>query len=147
MEHRMPPFPTKAALAVACLASLLGGCGKKSPPPDKVFESFYSSMVLYHQEQFPEFQEAAFDLLDSASRSRLEAEARALSAQLPGGVEIQPHALLVSFGPVHHARIRRTEVTPVTGSEDRVQVRAALHDDNVVEATLIREGDGWRVVL
>ena len=77
-------------------------------------------------------------------RGGATADGRALTARLPPGVEIEPHQLLVSLGPVVSDPIDSIDVEQRGPSAATVVVEQAGQRHRV---DLVREDGAWRIDL
>jgi hypothetical protein len=83
--------------------------------------------------------------LDSAALARLAAAAEHASAQIGGRRNIEPHEMLGVVGIEPTFQLGKVEVDDVR--EDRATARLRAADGGVTVIELVREPEGWRVVL
>ena len=90
-------------------------------------------------------EKAAWDLLSSATRARLEAQARVAAAAAPGVVPSSARALLAGDAPL--AVLPPTSITVVESGPERALLRVEAPGAKPQEVVLVRERGGWRVDL
>ncbi len=133
------------SLLLALLAIALPACGSKAPEPDVVYRKFHGAAVRFAQTSDSGDQLEMFELLSTASRERLERDAKALLANLPEGTPpVRPFELLITRHFPLGESIENIEVAP---SGDR---RVTLHVSfakGTADVAMVREERGWRIAL
>lgn len=126
--------------ALALLAALaLTGC-RRDLPPDQRYQAFAAAARAGDSD-------AVWSMLSEGSRAALEARAREAAAGAPPGVVPASGRDLVLGDLAHRARrIRSVAVVRESGGTAVVSVEVE-GDERAREATLVREGGSWRVVL
>ena len=125
-----------AALGVALFLAI-PACQRDRPP-----DAAYRDLVRAMSERD---EEAAWDLLSSATRGRLEERARAAAAAAPGVVPPSARAQLA--GDAALAVLPPTSIVVVEVGPDRALLRVEAPGAEPGEVVLVREGGGWRVDL
>ena len=128
-----------ARLATLGLALLLAvpACQRDLPP-----DAAYRALVRAISERD---EEAAWNLLSSATRQRLEAQARVAAAAAPGVVPASARALLA--GDAGLAVLPPTSIAVQESGPDRAILRVEAPGTKPQEVVLVRERGGWRVDL
>jgi hypothetical protein len=128
-----------AHLVVLGVALLLAvpACQRDLPP-----DAAYRALVRAMSERD---EKAAWDLLSSATRARLEAQARVAAAAAPGVVPSSARALLAGDAPL--AVLPPTSITVVESGPERALLRVEAPGAKPQEVVLVRERGGWRVDL
>ena len=126
-------------LPVLALALLLAAPGCQGDlPPDAAYRALVRAMSERDEK-------AAWDLLSSATRARLEAQARVAAAAAPGVVPSSARALLAGDAPL--AVLPPTSITVVESGPERALLRVEAPGAKPQEVVLVRERGGWRVDL
>ncbi len=138
-------------LAVA-LVVLLAGCG--GPPDDRsaagalrlFFESIGTSQDSTGNTR-TEALEAAYELLDRESRERLAARARSTGAL--GGRTHEPWEMLAAYATREGELPSRAASFREAIDPDGVHATVTVHldDERTIDVPMVREEEGWRVVL
>jgi hypothetical protein len=90
--------------------------------------------------------EAVWSMLSQASKDAVEARARALAGQAPGGVVATSGRQLV-LGDLAPRAPRPRSVVVVRESRDAAVVAVEVEGQGTREVSLVREGGVWRVVV
>jgi hypothetical protein len=135
MKRTFAPAPL-AALGVALLLAV-PACQQDLPP-----DAAYRALVRAMSERD---EKAAWDLLSSATRARLEAQARVAAAAAPGVVPPNARALLAGDAPL--AVLPPTSITVVESGPERALLRVEAPGAKPQDVVLVRERGGWRVDL
>ena len=128
-----------ARLAGLGLALLLAvpACQRDLPP-----DATYRALVRAVSERD---EETAWNLLSSATRARLEAQARVAAAAAPGVVPASARALLA--GDAALAVLPPTSIAVQQSGPDRAILRVEAPGTRPEDVVLVRERGGWRVDL
>jgi hypothetical protein len=124
-------------LALALLLAA-AGCRRDVGPAER-----YSAFAAAAREGNAE---AVWSMLSQASRDAVEARARALAAQAPGGVVATSGRQLV-LGDLAPRASRPRSVVVVRESRDAAVVAVEVEGQGTREVSLVREGGVWRVVV
>jgi len=135
MKGTFAPAPL-VVLGVALLLAV-PACQRDLPP-----DAAYRALVRAMSERD---EKAAWDLLSSATRARLEAQARVAAAAAPGVVPSSARALLAGDAPL--AVLPPTSITVVESGPERALLRVEAPGAKPQEVVLVRERGGWRVDL
>jgi hypothetical protein len=135
MNRNLAPAP----LAVLGLALLLAvpACQRDLPP-----DAAYRALVRAMSERD---EKAAWDLLSSATRARLEAQARVAAAAAPGVVSPSARDQLAGDAPL--AVLPPTSITVVESGPERALLRVEAPGAKPRDVVMVRERGGWRVDL
>ncbi len=134
-------------LASLCVLALLltAGCGRKKATPEAVYRQFHRSLTKYARDRHPTYRNQAYALLSKESKDRFEARAKAVNATLPEGVaKLQASQLLRVRHLRFNSEIDKIEALEPSGDEIELDVTVA---DEVKRVKLVREAEGWRIVL
>ncbi len=126
-------------LAVLGLALLLAvpAC-QRDLPPDAAYRALVRAMAERDED-------AAWDLLSSATRERLEAKARIAASAAPGVVP--PRARVLLAGDAALAVLPPTSIAVVQSGPDRAVLRVEAPGTKPQDVVLVRERGAWRVDL
>jgi hypothetical protein len=129
-SHHLAPFALAILLAVpACQRDL---------PPDAAYRALVRAMAERDEE-------AAWDLLSSATQGRLTDRARVAAAAAPGVVPPSARAMLAGDAPLG---VRPpTSITVVESGPDRAVLRVEAPGAKPGDVVLVRERGGFRVDL
>jgi hypothetical protein len=127
-------------LRTIALALLLGspGCRRDVGPAER-----YSAFAAAAREGDAE---AVWSMLSERSRAALDDRARALAARVPPGTVAASGRQLVLGDLAPRAR-RPRSVVLVRESRDAAVVKVEVEGEPAREASLVREGGAWRVVV
>ncbi len=125
-----------AALALAVAA--LPGCQSRDLPPDATYRALVRAVA-------EKDEGAAWELLSSATRRRLEERARVAAAAAPGVVAPDARSLLV--GDAALAVRPPRAITVASAAPDRTVLRVEPPGGPAQDVVLVREGGAWRVDL
>ncbi len=107
-------------------------------PPDAAYRALVRAMAERDEE-------AAWSLLSSATRRRLEDQARTAASAAPGVVPASARALLA--GDAALAVLPPTSIAVQESGPDRAVLRVEAPGTKPQEVVLVRERGGWRVDL
>lgn len=126
-------------LRLLALSLLLAsaGCRRDVGPADR-----YAAFAAAAREGDAD---AVWSMLSARSREALEVQARALAARAPGVVA--PSARQLVLGDLAPRARRPRSIVVVRESRDAAVVAVELDGAPVREASLVREGGVWRVVV
>jgi hypothetical protein len=124
------------ALAVA-LSAVLPACQRDLPP-----DATYRALVRAAAERD---ETAAWNLLSSATQTRLEERARVAAAAAPGVLPASARSMLV--GDASLGVRPPSSITGVEAGPDRAVLRVEAPDSPTRDVVLVREGGAWRVDL
>jgi hypothetical protein len=134
----------KTRLAVAARATLasllvavLPAC-QRDLPPDATYRALVRAVA-------DRDEAAAWDLLSSATRKRLEERARVAAAAAPGVVPPSARAMLVGDAAV--AVRPPSSITVGEATPERAVLRVEAPGSPARDVVLVREGGAWRVDL
>jgi hypothetical protein len=127
---------SRAALAAA-LVAVLPACQRDLPP-----DATYRALVRAAAERD---EAAAWNLLSSATKKRLEERARVAAAAAPGVVPASARSMLV--GDASLGVRPPSSITGVEAGPDRAVLRVEAPDSPSRDVVLVREGGAWRVDL
>ena len=127
---------SRAALATA-LVAVLPACQRDLPP-----DATYRALVRAAAERD---EAAAWNLLSSATKKRLEERARVAAAAAPGVVPASARSMLV--GDASLGVRPPSSITGVEAGPDRAVLRVEAPDSPSRDVVLVREGGAWRVDL
>jgi len=127
---------SRAALAAA-LVAVLPACQRDLPP-----DATYRALVRAAAERD---EAAAWNLLSSATKKRLEERARVAAAAAPGVVPASARSMLV--GDASLGVRPPSSITGVEAGPDRAVLRVEAPDSPTRDVVLVREGGAWRVDL
>ncbi len=135
MKRRLAP----SRLAPLALAFLLAvpACQRDLPP-----DAAYRALVRAMSERD---EEAAWDLLSSATQGRLAERARVAAAAAPGVVPPSARAMLAGDAPL--AVRPPTSIVVVEVGPDRAVLRVEAPGAKTADVVLVRERGGFRVDL
>jgi len=125
-----------AGLGLALLLAV-PACQRDLPP-----DAAYRALVRAMSERD---DEAAWNLLSSATRRRLEDQARTAASAAPGVVPASARALLA--GDAALAVLPPTSIAVQESGPDRAVLRVEAPGTKPQEVVLVRERGGWRVDL
>lgn len=128
---------SRLAALGAALSLAIPGCQRDLPP-----DAAYRALVRAMSERD---EEAAWDLLSSATRSRLEARARAAASAAPGVVPPSARAQLAGDAPL--AVLPPTSIVVTELGPERAVLRVEAPGAEPGQVVLVRERGGWRVDL
>jgi len=141
-----------ALVALVMSISICAGCG--GPPDDRsaagalrlFFESVGASQESTGSTR-SEALEAAYDLLDEESRERLAARARTTGAL--GGRQHDPWEMLAAYATRDSVLPSRASSFREAIDADGMHATVTVHidEEQTIEVPMVREDDGWRVVL
>jgi hypothetical protein len=129
--------PARLAVLGVALFLAVPACQRELPP-----DAAYRALVRAMSERD---EEAAWELLSSATRDRLEARARIAAAAAPGVVRPSARALLAGDAPL--AVLPPTSIVLKEMGPDRAVLRVEAPGARSAEVILIRERGAWRVDL
>jgi len=135
MKNRLAAV-VRAALAAA-LVAVLPACQRDLPP-----DATYRALVRAAADRD---EAAAWNLLSSATRRRLEERAREAAAAAPGVVPASARSMLV--GDASLGVRPPTSITALAVGPDRAVLRVEAPDSPARDVVLVREGGAWRVDL
>ena len=127
---------SRAALATA-LVAVLPACQRDLPP-----DATYRALVRAAAERD---EAAAWNLLSSATKKRLEERARVAAAAAPGVVPASARSMLV--GDASLGVRPPSSITVVETGPERAVLRVEAPDSPLRDVVLVREGGAWRVDL
>ena len=127
---------SRAALAAA-LVAVLPACQRDLPP-----DATYRALVRAAADRD---EAAAWNLLSSATKKRLEERARVAAAAAPGVVPASARSMLV--GDASLGVRPPSSITGVEAGPDRAVLRVEAPDSPSRDVVLVREGGAWRVDL
>jgi hypothetical protein len=141
-----------ALIALTMSIASSAGCG--GPPDDRsaagALRLFFESVAISQDSTGStrsEALEAAYDLLDEESRERLAARARSTGAL--GGRQHDPWEMLAAYAtrdsvlPSRASSFRES----IDGDGAHATVTVHIDEERTIEVPMVREGEGWRVVL
>ena len=133
---------TRSALAVhaalaAALVAVLPACQRDLPP-----DAAYRALVRAAADRD---EAAAWNLLSSATRNRLEERARLAAAAGPGVVPPSARSMLI--GDASLAVRPPSSIVTLESGIDRAVLRVEAPDSPPQDVVLVREGGAWRVDL
>jgi len=126
----------RVALAAA-LVAVLPACQRDLPP-----DAAYRALVRAAADRD---EAAAWNLLSSATRNRLEERARLAAAAAPGVVS--PSAQSMLLGDAALGVRPPSSITTVESGIDRAVLHVEAPDSPPRDVVLLREGGAWRVDL
>jgi hypothetical protein len=131
-----PALAARAALAAA-LVAVVPACQRDLPP-----DATYRALVRAAADRD---EAAAWNLLSSATKKRLEERARMAAAAAPGVVPASAQSMLV--GDASLGVRPPSSITAVEAGPDRAVLRVEAPDSPARDVVLVREGGAWRVDL
>lgn len=132
--------------------ALIAGCG--GPPDDRsaagALRLFFDSVSASQRSTGPsrtEALEAAYRLLDEESRARLAARARSTGAL--GGRPHEPWEMIAAYATRDSALPSRASSFREAIAPDGVHATVTVHldEERTIEVPMLRQDEGWRVVL
>ncbi len=129
--------PTRLAVLGAALLLAVPAC-QRDLPPDAAYRALVRAMAERDED-------AAWDLLSSATRERLEARARVAASAAPGVVPPRARALLA--GDAALAVLPPASIVVRESGPDRAVLRVEAPGAKPQDVVLVRERGGWRVDL
>ena len=121
----------------AALVAVLPACQRELPP-----DAAYRALVRAAADRD---EAAAWNLLSSATRRRLEERAREAAAAAPGVVPASARSMLV--GDASLGVRPPTSITALAVGPDRAVLHVEAPDSPARDVVLVREGGAWRVDL
>jgi hypothetical protein len=127
---------TRALVLAALVAS--SGCRRDVGPAER-----YAAFAAAARDGDAD---AVWSMLSAKSREAIDARARELAARVPSGVVTASGRALV-LGDLAPLARRPRSVVVVRESRDAAVVSVDVEGEAAREASLVREGGAWRVVL
>ena len=129
----------KAQLILIFVVSLFAGCAPNTVKPEDSLTEFLTAVRSKRSE-------TTWNLLSSASRSRIDKKAKEIQTLKNSETPIDRRTLLFDY--YNLMTIRAPESISVTSPiSNTAKLRVTLKNGKTTNFTMIREGSGWKVDL
>ncbi len=132
------PGRLAAVLAAAVALAAGAGCQQRDLPPDATYRALVRAVA-------DQDEAAAWELLSTPTRKRLEERARVAASAAPGVVPASARTVLVGDAALGVAPPRA--ITVASRAPDRAGLRVEAPGAPPTDVTLLREGGAWKVDL